>query len=111
MVRLLVCRSLRDHAVIDAQDGERALALIRERRPHVAILDWQMPLMSGLEVCRAVRADPALDAVTVIMMTARSDLDSQRAARAAGAAHFIPKPLMPRQLSTLVDRVLASRAR
>lgn len=109
MLRVLVCRSLNEHDTIEAVDGNEALDLARQHRPDIAILDWMMPGLTGVEVARQIRAEPTLADTQIIMMTARSGYDSQDQARAAGINHFITKPIMPRQLSILVDRILSSR--
>jgi CheY-like chemotaxis protein len=111
MLRILVCRSLGGHKTIEAEDGTEALELIREHHPDIAILDWMMPGLTGVEVSKAIREDPAFADVEIVMMTARGGFDSEDQARAAGVDHFITKPIMPRQISTLVDRILATRNR
>jgi CheY-like chemotaxis protein len=111
MLRVLACRSLEGHRTVEAKDGDEALALIQEHRPDIAILDWMMPGLSGVEVCRAIREDPDLAGIKVILMTARSGLDSENEARDAGVDHFISKPIMPRQLLTLVDGIVAIKRR
>ena len=109
MLRILACRSLDGHRTIEAQDGEEALALVREHRPAIAILDWMMPGLSGIEVTRQIRDDPDLTGVQIILMTGQGGFDSEKEAREAGVDHFITKPIMPRQLLTLVDRMIAAR--
>ena len=89
----------------------RRLPSIQEHRPDIAILDWMMPGLSGIEVCRAIREDPELAGIKIILMTARSGFDSENEARDAGVDHFITKPIMPRQLLTLVDRIMALKRR
>ena len=111
LLRVLACRSLEGHRTVEAKDGDEALALIYEHRPDIAILDWMMPGMSGVDVCRAIREDPELASIKVILMTARSGFDSENEARDAGVDHFITKPIMPRQLLTLVDRIMAAKRR
>lgn len=111
MLRILACRSLEGHATVQAQDGHQALDLVREHHPDIAILDWMMPGLSGIEVCRAIREDPDLTDIKVILMTARSGFDSENEAREAGVDHFLTKPIMPRQLLTLVDRIMVTRRR
>jgi sigma-B regulation protein RsbU (phosphoserine phosphatase) len=106
LLRILVCRSLSGHRTIEAEDGESALALARATRPHIAILDWMMPGLSGLEVCRAIREDPDLASIKVILMTAKSGFDNASEAADAGVDHFLTKPIMPRQLSTLVSQIV-----
>jgi CheY-like chemotaxis protein len=107
MLRILASRSLGGHKTMEASDGHEALALIKEHRPDVAILDWMMPGLSGIDVVRAIREDPELAGLQIVMMTARTGFDSENEAREAGVDHFIAKPIMPRQLSTLVDKIVA----
>ena len=111
MLRRLACRSLEGHRTVEAEDGHEALALVYEHRPDIAILDWMMPGLSGVDVCKAIREDPELAVTGVILMTARTGFDSEAEARAAGVDHFITKPLMPGQLLTLVNRIAISRKR
>jgi two-component system, OmpR family, phosphate regulon response regulator PhoB len=107
MIRILASRSLGGHRTMEASDGHEALALVKEHRPDIAILDWMMPGLSGVEVCRAIREDPNVAGIQIVMMTARTGFDSENEARDAGVDHFIAKPIMPRQLSTLVDKIVA----
>jgi CheY-like chemotaxis protein len=78
----------RRHTVIEARDGDEALALLRQHRPDVAVLDVTMPARSGLQVCRLLRADPDLRGTGVIVMSANGCTD---AAYQAGADRF-PSP-------------------
>ncbi len=102
-LRLLLRTLLRGegHDVREAADGEAALREIRARPPAVAILDVQMPGLSGLEVCRRVRADPRLAAVRLLVVSADA---TEADARAAGADAFLAKPFSPaRLLATVAD--------
>jgi len=78
-----------------AADGDEALTAIRAHRPAVAILDVMMPGPSGLEVCRAVRADPSLVGTRVIISSANA---TEADAVSAGADAFIPKPFLPSRM-------------
>ncbi|MGV8881809.1 MAG: response regulator [Rhodoglobus sp.] len=80
-------------------DGAAALAAIRQHRPDLAILDIAMPELSGVEVCRAVRADPDSGDVRILLLSASVDEAAQTVGRAAGADHFIAKPFSPRVLT------------
>jgi two-component system phosphate regulon response regulator PhoB len=76
-------------------------------RPDLVLLDWMMPRLTGLEVCRALRDDPATAQVPVILLTAKAqEADIQRGF-AAGADDYIVKPFSPRELVSRVDAVLA----
>jgi DNA-binding response OmpR family regulator len=88
-------------------DGESGLAAARRLRPDLVVLDWLMPRMDGLEVCRAVRADadPALARTPVLLLTAKSQDPDLERGFAAGATDFIAKPFSTREL---VSRVTAA---
>ena len=89
--------------VIEARDGEVALAAFEADRPDLLILDMLMPRMGGLETCRAVREKPLGQHVPILVLTSRDDPESISAAYAAGATDFVTKGLS--------HRLLAERAR
>jgi putative two-component system response regulator len=78
-----------------AKDGERAIALARLERPQLILLDVMMPGMTGHEVCRRLKADPALAATPVIFVTALVDPQDELAGFEAGAVDYIAKPFSP----------------
>ena len=88
-------------------DGESGLAAARRLRPDLVVLDWLMPRMDGLEVCRALRADadPALARTPVLLLTAKSQEPDLERGFAAGATDFVAKPFSTREL---VSRVTAA---
>jgi DNA-binding response OmpR family regulator len=96
--------------VLVASDGADALDAIRQRQPALAILDVMMPRLSGMDVLSAVRAEPALEGVRVILLTARSrDVDVD-VGFASGADDYVIKPFSPRELVHRVNSLL-SRSR
>jgi two-component system phosphate regulon response regulator PhoB len=76
-------------------------------RPDLVILDWAMPKMSGLDVCLALRADPATAGIPVIMLTAKAQESQVEQGFAAGADDYIVKPFSPREMLRRVDALLA----
>ena len=78
-----------------AKDGERAIALARLERPQLILLDVMMPGMTGHEVCRRLKADPALASTPVIFVTALVDPQDELAGFEAGAVDYIAKPFSP----------------
>jgi two-component system phosphate regulon response regulator PhoB len=83
--------------LLSTSDGETALALARAQRPALILLDWMMPGRTGLEVCRALRAeaDPHLRQVPVVLLTSRAEGEDIAAGFAAGATDYLTKPFKP----------------
>jgi CheY-like chemotaxis protein len=92
--------------IIEAADGLEALEIVRRENPRLVLLDVAMPGMSGNEVCREIKADPATRAIMVVMLTAHSQTRDRELALASGADHFMTKPFSPVQLLKLVNQVL-----
>lgn len=96
-MRMVVGRIVRAQGfdVLEAADGREALAVLDARRddlPRLALIDWNMPVMTGLEFITAVRADPALRAVTLMMVTTEAERTQIVRALAAGAHEYLIKP-------------------
>ncbi|TAL44586.1 MAG: response regulator [Salinibacterium sp.] len=85
--------------VANVEDGALALEAIREHVPDLAILDVSMPELTGPEVCRQVRADPALADVRILLLTASADEAAKVTGMEAGADYFLAKPFSPRELT------------
>ena len=90
------------YAVIQAEGGAEALALLTARRPDLVLLDVLMPGMDGYETCRRLRAMPALAHVPVVFLTARKSSADVRAGLEAGGDDFIVKPFDP---DKLIERI------
>src|SRR4051794_31117545 len=96
-----------DHfEIIEAPDGEAALALARAEHPDLLFLDWTMPGLPGVDVCRALRDDPATADMRIVMLPARSQPADRAHAEAMGADDYITKPFSPIQLLEKVRDVL-----
>jgi two-component system phosphate regulon response regulator PhoB len=108
MVRELVAATLKggSYQLLQAADGGKGLALAREVKPDLIFLDVNMPVMDGVSVCEALKADPQTQSISVIMLTALGqDVDKERARR-AGANGYFTKPFSPLNLLRKVDEVL-----
>jgi len=91
-----------------AEDGEIALERIREERPTIVVSDIEMPRMTGYELCRAVKTDPALKTIPIILLSTLSDpLDIIRGLH-CGADNYVTKPYDPEFLISRVDSLLDS---
>lgn len=86
---ILECEGYR---VVRAANGEEALTVARRERPLAILLDISMPRKDGLQVCREIRADPALAGIHVILLTARGQKRDEAEGLAAGADAYLTKP-------------------
>jgi len=93
-------------AVDEAADGEEALLRIAERRPDVVLLDWMLPLVSGLEVCRQIRRAPTTRSLPVIMLTARGEEGDRIRGLDSGADDYVVKPFSPSELVARLRAVM-----
>jgi DNA-binding response OmpR family regulator len=112
-VRDLVVLSL-EHAGFDVlaqANGETALAVALREQPDVLILDWMMPGMTGVEVCRALRADPRGESTAVLMLTSRAQEVDIDLGFDAGANDYMVKPFRGRELVSRVDSLLTANRR
>ncbi|HYB55739.1 MAG TPA: phosphate regulon transcriptional regulator PhoB [Alphaproteobacteria bacterium] len=89
-----------------AADGEEALVMVSEDPPDIVILDWMLPLMSGLDVCRQLRRRPETRNIPIIMLTARGEEGDRIRGLNSGADDYITKPFSPRELVARVRAVL-----
>ncbi|HEX5203345.1 response regulator transcription factor [Paractinoplanes rhizophilus] len=96
--------------VIGVEDGRTALEQARGRQPALAVLDVSMPGLSGIDVCRMLRADPATSGMLIIMLTARVQEQDVEGGFSAGADDYVTKPFSPRELVSRIQALL-SRAR
>jgi two-component system phosphate regulon response regulator PhoB len=94
------------HEVLTAERGADGLALAREHRPELVLLDLMLPDVSGLDICRTLKADAALRAVPVIMLTARSEEIDRVVGFELGADDYIVKPFSVRELILRIQAVL-----
>jgi two-component system, OmpR family, phosphate regulon response regulator PhoB len=92
--------------VADAPDGEEALVSISERKPDLILLDWMLPLVSGLEVCRQIRRRPETRDIPIIMLTARGEEEDRIRGLDNGADDYITKPFSPSELLARVRAIL-----
>jgi two-component system, OmpR family, phosphate regulon response regulator PhoB len=89
-----------------AVDGEEGLTAIEESKPDLIILDWMLPLVSGLEVCRQIRRKATTRGLPIIMLTARSEETDRVRGLEVGADDYITKPFSPSELMARVRAVL-----
>ena len=96
VMRKLVTRSIRqagykDADIVEAEDGANAIEVLRAEQPSLILADWNMPVMTGLEMLKQLRADE--ERVTVGFVTSESTAEIRQEATDAGASFFLTKPI------------------
>ena len=92
--------------VSEAADGEEALVRIAEHQPDIVLLDWMLPLVSGIEVCRQIRRVPQTRTLPVVMLTARGEEADRVRGLDSGADDYITKPFSLRELAARLRAVI-----
>ena len=95
------------HEIVAVADGAAAIEACQASRPDLAVLDVMMPGVSGLDAIRAIRADPALADLPVILLTARAQESDVETGFDSGADDYITKPFSPRELAARVEALLS----
>lgn len=103
-------RSLGVDQVITANNGAEALRILGTRRVDVVLSDWNMPVMSGLSLLKAIRADAKLYALPFLMITAEAARERVAEAIACGVSDLIVKPYTANHLATRIEKALTETA-
>ena len=111
---LLVQVGFSNQLIQEADDGENALAMLRSQPFDFVVTDWNMPNMTGIDLLRAIRAEPSLKGLPVLMVTAENNRDQIIAAAQAGVNGYIVKPFtavtLQEKLTKIFERIAASGA-
>ncbi len=104
-----ILRDLLDSAgfeMIEAGDGQQALVAAEQHRPDLILMDIQLPVLDGYEATRRIKANPALNAIPIIVVTSYALSGDEGKARAAGCDAYVTKPYSPRQLLAKIREYL-----
>ena len=97
------------YEIHEASDGAFGLRMALAVLPDLVLLDVMMPgELDGLQVCQAIKSNPALAAVKVVLLTARGQSSDREAGKRAGADEYLVKPFSPLQLMDTVERLMAA---
>lgn len=96
--------------VTEADDGNTALPILKTGNVDFLVTDWNMPGMPGLDLLKAVRADPALAKLPVLLVTAEAKREQIVEAAQAGVNGYVVKPFTAATLKEKIEKILASRA-
>ena len=107
-MRLLVHATIDsdDYVVLEATDGAMAWTMIQKQKPSLVLLDMDMPGLSGLEILRLVRSDPAYEGTRVILLTGKAQETDVESGLLAGADFYLTKPFSPLDLLSRVEEAL-----
>jgi CheY-like chemotaxis protein len=95
------------YRVITARDGQEALEMAQQEKPDLLITDYHMPQLSGIELCRKLKQDPATTNIPAIMLTARGYNLEPADTEQSGILRMLSKPFSPRHLLATVEEVLS----
>lgn len=98
------------HLAMRAGDAEQALELVRAQLPHLIVIDWMLPGMSGIELARWLKANKRTESIPLIIVTARGSEHDKLEGLEIGADDYMTKPFSPRELNARVKAVLRRRA-
>ena len=108
-----ICRSLSfvlrkgNYHVVEARNGEEALAAVREHKPDLVFMDVMMPQLNGFDVCAAIKQDPELRSTRVILLTAKGQDSDREVGTRAGADAYMTKPFSPTKILERARELLA----
>ena len=96
-----------DYEIIEAENGEEALAAVGKQRPDLILMDVQLPIMDGYTATRRIKTDPTLRSIPIIAVTSYALDGQEKIARAAGCDDYVPKPYRPRELLAKIRQHLS----
>jgi two-component system chemotaxis response regulator CheY len=94
----------------EAEEGQSALKKLKEGSFHLVICDWNMPVMTGLDLLKAIRADEQLKAIPFLMVTAEAKRENILEAIQSGVTNYIVKPFTEEVLSKKLDEIFSTKA-
>ncbi len=94
------------YEIIEADNGEVAVELVKESKPDAVVLDVMMPGITGIEATKQIRAMPEYANIPIILLTANASEDDMKIGLASGASKYITKPFSPKELVETIDNLV-----
>jgi DNA-binding response OmpR family regulator len=94
--------------VVTLRESRNALSVIKKEKPNLIILDWMMPELSGIELCKMIKADPEISAIPIFMLTAKGQDSDEQLGLQCGVARYITKPFSPKSLLEMIQETVGN---
>jgi DNA-binding response OmpR family regulator len=98
------------HHVITLRESSDAINIIRREQPELIILDWMMPEISGINLCKLLKSDRGTAHIPIFMLTGRGDIEDEQQGLRCGVQKYITKPFSPRLLLKLVEDSIGKKS-
>lgn len=95
--------------VLTLRESRNALEVIRKERPDLVILDWMMPELSGIELCKSIKNDPDMSGIPIFMLTAKGQDSDEQLGLQCGVTRYITKPFSPKSLLELIQETIGNK--
>jgi len=102
----IILRSHREYTLLEAKNGEEAVAKATAERPDLIVMDIVMPKMNGIDACRLLRSQEATKKIPIILVTTRGEAESVQAGYAAGCNDYVTKPVNASELMIKVENLI-----
>lgn len=88
------------------RESRNALEIIKKEKPNLVILDWMMPELSGIDLCKQIKSDPELSDIPIFMLTAKGQDSDEQLGLQCGVLRYITKPFSPKSLLEMVQETI-----
>lgn len=95
--------------VITLRESIKAMPVIKNEKPDLVILDWMMPELSGIELCKKLKSDPDTAGIPIFMLTAKGQEADEQLGLKCGVTRYITKPFSPRALLAIVEETIGKQ--
>lgn len=95
--------------VITLRESIKAMPVIKNEKPDLIILDWMMPELSGIELCKMLKSDPDTAGIPIFMLTAKGQEADEQLGLKCGVTRYITKPFSPRALLAIVEETIGKQ--
>ncbi len=95
--------------VITLRESVNAISAVKDEKPDLIILDWMMPELSGIDLCKMLKSDPDTAEIPIFMLTAKGQEADEQLGIKCGVARYITKPFSPKALLSIVEETIGKQ--